>query len=56
MPDLKLIDFHAHPVLKPFNSSVNKTDKKSVWFEFDVPDMCANLSGQIQKGVKDTDK
>jgi len=53
---MTLIDFHAHSLLKPFNSSVNKTDKKSLWYEFDVPETCASLNCMIQKGVKDTDK
>jgi microsomal dipeptidase-like Zn-dependent dipeptidase len=53
---MKLIDFHTHPLLKPFNSSIVDAQKKNLWDQFDEPGSCGELCFLVRWGVKTTDK
>jgi len=51
-----IIDLHAHPQLKPHNSSEADRDLNGIWGKFEESASCGSLNRQIRKALEETKK
>jgi microsomal dipeptidase-like Zn-dependent dipeptidase len=51
-----IIDLHAHPQMKPLNTSEEKRNSKGIWGEFGESPSCSQLNKKIRAAIKKTGK
>ncbi len=52
----RMIDIHAHPQMKPFNSNLTSREQKGIWKEFSESSSCETLNNLLRGAVNSTTK
>ncbi|TVQ02065.1 MAG: hypothetical protein EA359_12675 [Balneolaceae bacterium] len=51
-----IIDLHAHPQMKPINSSDAEREMKGIWKKFEESQYCGELNRQLRNSLSETKK